>query len=109
VADGSAHTIEASGTLLGHPSIHADYVPSFTNNLIGVSPIINNGAVGIIQRDKMVILDRDHYVDKLVNFVINYSSQNNLVVLTGSKSQGLFVTPTTSSVVCPLPLFQYIT
>ena len=96
MADGSAHTIEASGTLLGHPSIHADYVPTFANNLIGVSPIIDNGAVGIIQNDKMFILDRDPYVDKLVNFVINYSSHNNLVVLTGSKSQGLFVTPLTS-------------
>jgi len=52
VADRSTHTIEASGTLLGHPSIHADYVPTFTNNLIGVSPIIDNGAVGIIQQIK---------------------------------------------------------
>ena len=86
VADGSAHTIEALGTLLGHPSIHADHVPTFTNNLIGVSHIIDNCPVGIIQNDKMVILDRDPYVDKLVNFVINYSSQNNLVLLTGSRS-----------------------
>ena len=46
VADGSTHSIDASGTLLGHPSIHADYVPSFTNNLIGVSPLIDKGAVG---------------------------------------------------------------
>ena len=30
VADGS--TIETSGTLLGHPSIHADYVTYFTNS-----------------------------------------------------------------------------
>ena len=44
----------------------------------------------------MFILDRDPYVDKLVNFIINYSPHNNLVVLTGSKSQGLFVTPLTS-------------
>ena len=96
VADGSAHTIEASGTLLGYPSIHVDNVPSFIKNLIGASPIIENGAVGTIQHDKMVILDRDPYVDKLVDFVINYSSQNNLVVLMGSKSQGLFVTPISS-------------
>jgi len=49
VADGSAHPIEASGTLLGHPSIHADYVLTFTHNLVGVSPIIDSGPVGIIQ------------------------------------------------------------
>ena len=52
----------------------------------------------VIQHDKMVILDSNPYVDKPANFVINYSSQNNLIVLTGSKSQGLFVTP------LPLPL-----
>jgi hypothetical protein len=40
----------------------------------------------------MVILDSNPYVDKLVNFVINYSTQNNLTILTGSKSQGLFET-----------------
>ena len=33
---------------------------------------------------------------KLVDFVINYSFQNSLVVLTGSRSQGLFVTLQTS-------------
>ena len=48
MADGSAHTIESSETLLGHPSIHADK---------------------IIQHDKRVILDSNQYVDKLVNFV----------------------------------------
>ena len=95
MADGSTHTIEASGTLLGYPSIHADYVPSFTNNLIGVSPLIDKGAVGIIQHDKMVILNSTPYVDKLVNFVINYSTQNNLIILTGSKLQGLFQTQLT--------------
>ena len=39
VADGSNHKIQASGTLLGHSSITADLVPSFTQNLIVVSPI----------------------------------------------------------------------
>ena len=73
VADGSTHSIEASRTLLGHSSIPADYVPSFTNIFFGVSPLIDKGAVGIIQHDKMVILDRNPHVDKLVNFVINSS------------------------------------
>jgi hypothetical protein len=53
VADGSAHPIEASGTLLGHPSIHADYVPTFTQNLIGVSPILDIGAIAIIHNNKI--------------------------------------------------------
>jgi len=79
---------------LGHTSIHADYVPTFTNNLI---TIMDNGAVDTIQHDKIVIviLDRDPYVDELVEFVISYSSQR-IVVLTGAKSQDLFVTPLSS-------------
>ena len=32
VADGSTHPIEASGTLLGFPSIQADLVPTFKKN-----------------------------------------------------------------------------
>jgi hypothetical protein len=31
VADGTKHPIFASGTLLGHPTVKADLVPSFTN------------------------------------------------------------------------------
>jgi hypothetical protein len=43
VADGTEHPITASGTLLGHPSIRADLVSSFHQNLVGVSPILNQG------------------------------------------------------------------
>ena len=50
LADGSSHPIQSSGTLVDHPSIHADLVPTFTQNLIGVSPILANG------NDKMVLL-----------------------------------------------------
>jgi len=34
VADGSAHPIEGLSTLLGYPSIHADYVPIFPKILL---------------------------------------------------------------------------
>ena len=56
VADGTKHPIEASGTLLGHPAINADFVPTFTQNLIGVSPILDKGAFGLIKQDKMVLI-----------------------------------------------------
>ena len=79
MADGSTQPIEAPV----HPSIHADYVPTFTNNLIGVSPIIDNDAVDITKHDKRVLLDRNPYVDKLFDFVIYHSKQNNLLILTG--------------------------
>ena len=36
------------------------------------------------------------YVEKLFDFVVNYSKQNNILILTGSKSQGLFITPISS-------------
>ena len=52
VADGSKHPILASGPLVSHPNIHANYAPRVSNNLIGVSPIIDRGAVGIIQSTK---------------------------------------------------------
>ena len=62
LADGSSRPIQSSGTLLGHPSIHADLVPTFTLNLIGVSPILANEALGIIQHEKMVLLQNHPYV-----------------------------------------------
>jgi len=49
VADGTEHPITASSTLLGHPSAHL--VPSFQHNFIGVSPILNQGALGIIKQN----------------------------------------------------------
>ena len=55
VADGSHHPILASGNLVSHPSIPAHLVPSFKNNLIGISPIIDTGAVGI-QSNKMTLI-----------------------------------------------------
>jgi len=44
----------------------------------------------------MVLLDSDPYVDKFVDFVVNYSKHNNILIWTGSKSQGLFITPISS-------------
>jgi hypothetical protein len=70
LADGSSHPIQSSGTLVDHPSIHAVSVPNFSQNLIGVSPILANGALGIIQHDKMVLLQNHPYVKKLVDFAI---------------------------------------
>ena len=92
VADGTKHPITASGTLLGHPSIRADLVPSFHQNLVGVSPILNQGALGIITRNEMFLLDCHPYVAKLVNFAIKYSKHNNLIIMTGQKSHGLYKT-----------------
>ena len=93
MADGSTHEIQASGTLLGHPSITAHLVPSFTRNLIGISPILNNGGLGIIKHDKMVVMESNPLVDKIVDFVLSYSENNNLIILTGTKSNGLYQTP----------------
>jgi hypothetical protein len=56
-ADGSEHPIEASATLVGHPDIKADLVPSFSKNLIGFSPVINNGGFGIIHNDTFMLLE----------------------------------------------------
>jgi hypothetical protein len=41
--------MNASVTKINNPTIQANFVPSFSNNLIGISPIIDKGAVGIIQ------------------------------------------------------------
>ena len=55
--DGITHNIQASGTLLGFHSIQADYYSTFTKSLIGVSPILSNGAVGLITADQMILVD----------------------------------------------------
>jgi len=84
VVDGSKHPILASGPLVSHPHIHANYVPSFSNNLIGISPIIDRGAVGIIHSNKMTLVRRSSLVDKILNFVLKYSNDNNLIILTSA-------------------------
>ena len=63
VADGSRHPILASSPLVSHPHIHANYVPSFSTNLIGISPIIDRGAVGIVQSNKMTLVKNSSLVD----------------------------------------------
>ena len=55
-------------TLVGHPSIHYDFFRTFTKYLIGVSPILANGALGIIQDDKTVRLNNNHYISKICRF-----------------------------------------
>jgi len=92
VADGSHHPILGSGTLVNHPSIPAHFVPSFKNNLLGISPIINSGAVGIITSDKMTLVKSSPLVDKILNFILQYSNDNNLIILTGNKSNDLYIT-----------------
>jgi len=92
VADGTHHTIVASGTLVNHPSIPAHYVPSFKTNLLGISPIIDTGAVGIIQSNQMTLVKNSPLVDKILNFVLKYSNDNNLIILSGKKSNDLYIT-----------------
>ena len=58
VADGSRLSITASGTLINHSTIQAHFVSSFSNNLIGISPIIDKGAVSIIQSQKMTLVGK---------------------------------------------------
>ena len=53
VVDGSHLPILASRNLINHPSIPAHFVSSFKNNLNGIPPIIDTGAVSIIQSKKM--------------------------------------------------------
>ena len=43
----------------------------------------------------MFLLDSNPYVAKLVDFAIKYSEQNNLIIMTGTKSQGFYITPLT--------------
>jgi len=97
LADNSSHPIQSSGTLFSHPSIHADLVPTFAQNLISISPISANGALGIIQHDKMVQLQNHPYFKKLVNFAISYSKQNNLSIMIGSSQHGLYTTNLSSA------------
>jgi hypothetical protein len=41
----------------------------------------------------MMILAGHPYVDKLVNFAVEFSEKNNLIILTGYKNNGLYTTP----------------
>ena len=78
--------------MVSHPSIQANLVPSFKHNLIGISRIIDTGAVGIIQSNKMTLVKHSPLLDKILHFVLKYSHENNLIILTGYKSSDLYVT-----------------
>ena len=52
VSDGTLHPIGASSTLLAHPNIKANFVSSFSSNLIRISPLIDQGAEAIIKSEK---------------------------------------------------------
>ena len=56
--------------------MEADLVLSFPHNLIGISPLITIGAVGIIKSDVMFVVDNSPVVKKL-DFDF-YSKDNNL-------------------------------
>ena len=78
--------------MVNHPSIPAHFVPSFKNNLIGISPIIDTSSVSIIQSNKMTFVKHSPLVDKILHFVLKYLHDNNLIVLTGQKSNDLCIT-----------------
>jgi len=71
----SIHPIEASGTLVGFPSIHADFVPA----LKLPHWYFTNFVYCIITNDKMILLKNTPPVD----FVIQFSDQNNLMIMSG--------------------------
>ena len=69
VADGTPKPIEASSTLLGSPSIHVNLVSTLIRNFIGW--MLSKGAIGIKTHDKIVLLDINPHVNKIVEFTIN--------------------------------------
>ena len=62
--------------------------PTFTKNFVGVSPILSNGTVGQIQPIKWFWWTVPQ-VKKLVDFVIKISEENNLIIISGLKNDGL--------------------
>ena len=62
-----------------------------------MSPIISSGAMGIIKDDKMILIKSDPPVEKLLDFIIQFSNQNNLIIMSGLKTNGLYTTPLLST------------
>ena len=83
VADGSIHSIEASGTLVCFPSIQADLVPTFKKSYW--YQLLSTGTTGIIKDNKMILVKNTPPVTKLVDFFIKFSDQNNLIITSGLK------------------------
>ena len=82
-----------SGSLITHPSIRDDFVPSFSKDLIGISPSLTTGVVGIVNSNLMFIMDSDPVINKLLDFVFQFSKDNNLIIFTGKKIDDLYTTP----------------
>ena len=78
--------------MVSHPSVQANLVPCFKHNLIRISPIIDTGTVGIVQSNKMTLVKHSRLVDKILNFVLQYSRDNNSIILTSNKSNDLYIT-----------------
>ena len=58
---------------------------------------MSTGAMGIIKDDKMILIKNDTPVQKLVDFIIQFSHQNNLIIMSGLKTNGLYTTPLLST------------
>ena len=53
--------------------------------------------MGIIKDDRMILIKNDPPVEKLLDFIIQFSNQNNLIIMSGLKTNGLYTTPLLST------------
>ena len=58
---------------------------------------MSTGAMGIIKDNKMILIKNAPPVEKLVDFVIQFSNQNIIIIMSGLKTNGLFTTPLLST------------
>jgi hypothetical protein len=93
-ANGSRSSVVGLGTVLGREAVVA---PSFTDNLIGVSPFCKAtdtapANVAIFDQDKMIGVAVTPEIQALLDLIENIAVKHNLIKLTAQNENGLYTT-----------------
>jgi len=90
VGNGQTILAEAHGTL-GTTSISADYTPDISMNLLGLSPMMEAGMIGIVDKSNFVIIkETPSILSELANVITTASSTNDLI-LSAPQHNGLYI------------------
>jgi hypothetical protein len=91
VGNGAVILAEAHGTL-GTTSISADYTPDLSMNLLGLSPMMQAGMIGIVDKNKFLIVKGTPQILNELAKVITAATNSNDLILSAPQHNGLYVT-----------------
>ena len=89
MANGVSEKVIGVGKFMG---LSADYVPSLTSTLVGVSSLTASGQAAVFMKDGMKSFDCDDLVTRILNALLEYVSAHNLIRVSANQCSGLYTT-----------------